>query len=275
MSRFPLLFLILTCSTVFLLSSCGTQRNLVYFSNLPDSVFQEAINNAVEPRIQPGDALAIKITTLNADANILLNSGSLPLNNNNNLSGVSVSSGLPVGASQSATLSNGYIVDKDGNIDYPLLGKISLGGLTIEAARQKIANLAAQTTKDPIVNISVLNFKVTVIGEVTHPGSFIINNNKVNVLEALGMAGDMTPYAIRNNVLIIREQNGVRSVERLNLNDRNVLNSPYYNLQQNDIVYVQPENKLKAAQADTRYIRLIPIITATISALAIVLSRVL
>ncbi|GAB3349883.1 hypothetical protein GCM10027566_06590 [Arachidicoccus ginsenosidivorans] len=248
---------------------------MVYFSNLPDSVYQEAINNAVEPRIQPGDALAIKITTLNADANILLNSGSLPLNNNNNLNGVSTSSGLPVGASQSATLPNGYIVDKDGNIEYPLLGKIALGGLTIEAARQKIVELAAQTTKEPIVNISVLNFKVTVIGEVAHPGSFIINNNKVNVLEALGLAGDMTPYAIRNDVLVIRERNGIRSIDHLNLNDRKVLNSPYYNLEQNDVVYVQPENKLKAAQADTRYIRLIPIITATISALAIVLSRVL
>ena len=264
---------------VFLLtfSSCATKRNLIYFSNLPDSVYNSRINNEIEPKIQPGDALSIKITTLNADANILFNSGSLPISNSSPLgsnSGSSIS-GLPSGASSSATLVDGYIVDKNGEIEYPILGKILLAGLTIEQARQKIALLASQTAKDPIVNISVLNFKITVIGEVEHPGSFNIPNNRVNVMEALGMAGDMTPYAIRNNVLIIRELEGVRSVIKLDLNDKEVLNSPFYNLRQNDIVYVQPENKLKAAQADTRYVRLIPILTAAISALAVVLSRVL
>lgn len=256
-------------SLLFLIQSCATtKRNLVYFSNLPDSVaYQVAITNQIEPKIQPGDALAIKVTTLNPDANILFNSGSLPMNNQ--------STGVSSSVSSTAVLPDGYIVDEDGNIEFPILGKINLKDLTKEGARRKISEAVSVTAKKPIVNIRILNFKVTVIGEVTKPGSFTIANNKINVLEAIGMAGDMTPYAIRNNVLIIRESKGQRIVQHIDFNDKNVLNSPFFNLQQNDIVYVQPENKLKAQQANVNSYRWVPILTAAISALAIVMSRVL
>lgn len=263
---------LLLASIIF--PSCATKRNLVYFSNLPDStMYKEAIENQVQPKIEPGDALAIKVTTLNPQSNILYSSGSVPLMGNGDNS--AQSAGLPTGVNNSATLSNGYIVGKDGTINFPLLGSVSLEGLTIEQAQARLTELISKTDKGVIVNISIQNYKVTVIGEVTRPGTFTIPNDKVNVLEALGMAGDMTPYAVRGNVLVIRETDGQRTMERLNLNDKAVFKSPFFYLKQNDVVYVQPDNKLKADQADTRYIRLIPIITATISALAIILSRVL
>jgi len=236
-------------------------------------MYKEAIENQVQPKIEPGDALAIKVTTLNPQSNILYSSGSVPLMGNGDNS--AQSAGLPTGVNNSATLSNGYIVGKDGTINFPLLGSVSLEGLTIEQAQARLTELISKTDKGVIVNISIQNYKVTVIGEVTRPGTFTIPNDKVNVLEALGMAGDMTPYAVRGNVLVIRETDGQRTMERLNLNDKAVFKSPFFYLKQNDVVYVQPDNKLKADQADTRYIRLIPIITATISALAIILSRVL
>ncbi|MGF7232883.1 polysaccharide biosynthesis/export family protein [Arachidicoccus sp.] len=272
--RFLIAFSSILVGTL-LLTSCATKRNLVYFSNLPDStIYQQAIENQVQPKIQTGDALAIKVTTLNPQSNILYNSGSVPLTNIGTSS--AQSSALPTsGAVGSATLAEGYMVDNEGNINFPLLGKVALSGLTIDEAQQKMTDLISKTDKGVIVNIDIQNYKVTVIGEVAHPGTFPVTNDKINVLEALGMAGDMTPYAVRENVLVVREKNGKRTMERLDLTDKNVFKSPFFYLQQNDIVYVQPENKLKAAQADTRYIRLIPIITASISALAIVLSRVL
>lgn len=248
--------------------SCVTKRNLVYFSNLPDSLsYNELIRNHVDSKIQSGDALGIKVTTLNPDANILFNSGSLPMNNQ--------TTGVSSSVSATAVLPEGYIVDENGNIDFPILGQINLKGLTKEEAQKRIALEVSKTAKDPIVNVRILNFRVTVIGEVTKPGTFTIPNSRINVLEAVGLAGDMTPFAVRNNVMIIRELNGTRTIQHIDFNNKELLNSPYYYLQQNDIVYVQPDNKLKSSQADTRYIRIVPILTAAISALAIVLSRVL
>ena len=259
--------MLITCSIVALiLQSCATKRNLVYFSNLPDSlVFNEQITNSIKPVIQPGDALAIKVTTLNPDANILFNSGSLPMNNQ--------STGISSSVSNTAVLPDGYIVDDNGNIEFPILGKVNLSGLTKEQARAKIAFEVAKTAKNPIVNIRILNYKITVIGEVTKPGSFTIANNKINVLEALGLAGDMTPFAIRNNVIVLREQNGQRTIAKLNLNDKEILNSPFFNLQQNDIVYVQPENKLKAQQATSGDFRLWSIIVSGLSVLSLIVYR--
>ncbi|HEY0299643.1 MAG TPA: polysaccharide biosynthesis/export family protein [Arachidicoccus sp.] len=258
--KFLLTLSVVIFSFSFLFQSCVTKRNLVYFSNLPDStLYREAITNQTEPVIQPNDLLNIKVATLSPDANILFNSGSLPMNN------------AQTGISQSADVAavQGYLVDQNGQIDFPVLGKITLGGLTREQARNMIAAEVAKTAKDPIVNIQIVNFKVTVIGEVAKPGMFSIANNKVNVLEALGMAGDMTPYAVRENVLIIHEKDGVRSTERLNLTDKNIFNSPFFYLQQNDIVYVQPENRLKAKQADPSRLQIWSLILSTISVLVV------
>jgi polysaccharide export outer membrane protein len=144
-------------------------------------------------------------------------------------------------------IDNGYLVDKNGFINFPVIGKISLVGMTKEEATDKMTDLIKTQVKNPIVNVRFINFKVTVIGEVQKPATFITETEKINVLEALGLAGDMTVYGRRENVLVIREKEGVRTTTRLNLNSKSVFSSPYFYLQQNDIVYVEPNNKVKTA----------------------------
>ena len=140
-----------------------------------------------------------------------------------------------------------YLVDNDGNVEFPVLGTIHLGGLTKREAEQYIKDqLKSQFRETPIVTVRMINYKISVIGEVGRPGTFTISNEKVNIFEALAMAGDMTIYGIRDNVKLIREDNtGKREIVTLNLNDQDILQSPYYYLQQNYILYITP-NKTKA-----------------------------
>lgn len=233
MKRVLILFLI----TLFF-SSCA-KRNLVYFSDIdPTNNYTVNIGQSIEPRIQVDDLLSITVTSLNPESNMLFNVGVL----------------MPSGERNNTVVSNpineNYLVDKDGNINYPVIGLINLNGLTKGEAIAKMTNLVAEYVKDPIVNIRFANFKVTVIGEVERPNTFIIPTEKITILEALGLAGDMTAYGKRDNVLIIREKDGVRTATRLNLNDKDVLYSPFYYLQQNDVIYVEPY-KSKAIQADS------------------------
>lgn len=140
-----------------------------------------------------------------------------------------------------------YLVDNEGNVEFPVLGTLHLGGLTKSEAERLIKDkLSPQFQSLPIVTVRMVNYKISVIGEVTRPGTFTISNEKVNIFEALAMAGDMTIYGIRDDVKLIREDNsGKRNIVSLDLNDRDILYSPYYYMQQNDILYVTP-NKTKA-----------------------------
>lgn len=139
-----------------------------------------------------------------------------------------------------------YLVDNEGNIDFPIIGNIHIGGLTKSEAEQLIKDkLQSQFREIPIVTVRMVNYKISVIGEVAHPGTFTISNEKVNIFEALAMAGDMTVYGIRDKVKLIREDHfGKREIITLNLNDGNIINSPYYYLQQNDILYVTPNKTI-------------------------------
>jgi polysaccharide export outer membrane protein len=166
-------------------------------------------------------------------------------------------------------INEGYLVDKNGFINFPVIGKISLAGLTKEQANDKMTDLIKEHVKNPIVNLRFLNFKITVIGEVATPSSFTITTEKINVLEALGLAGDMTEFGKRENVLIIREKDGKRTTARINLNNKDVLSSPYFYLQQNDIVYVEPDNETKVAQTDPKN-RYIGVWAAVISSMAFI-----
>lgn len=144
-----------------------------------------------------------------------------------------------------------YLVDNDGNVDFPVLNTIHIGGLTKSEAEKLIREkLQPQFKEKPIVTVRMINYKISVIGEVARPGIFTISNEKVNLFEALAMAGDLTIYGMRENIKLIREDNaGKRQVVTLNLNKPDVLMSPYYYLQQNDILYITP-NKTKAKTAD-------------------------
>lgn len=143
-----------------------------------------------------------------------------------------------------------YLVDNNGNIDFPVLGTLHIGGLTKSQAENMIKEkLKTYIKENPIVNVRMANYKISVMGEVAHPGTFTITNEKVNIMEALAMAGDMTVYGQRDKVKLIREDaQGNRQVIPLNLNDADIIVSPYYYLQQNDVVYVTP-NKTKAKNA--------------------------
>ena len=245
-----------------LISACSSKRELSYFKDLPaDQTFTSAITNAYSPEIQAGDLISISVSSLDAASNILFNTGSL------RQSGETTSGG---GATADLN-KEGYLVGEDGLIHFPIIGNIQLGGLTLKDAHEKMQEELIRYVKDPIVNIRFLNFKITVIGEVQSPMTFVIPNNKINVLEALGMAGDMTVYGKRNNVLIIREENGERKMMRLDFNSKDVFNSPYFYLRQNDIVYVEPKG-IKDPSGE-RTLRIAGTIAALVTASTLIIQR--
>ena len=254
--QFPLFFFIL------ITIGCGSSRDLVYFSNLDSGDINkvDSIDNVVTPTIQPDDLLSITVNTLSVESNMLFNQGVL------STLGSDVAGG---NATRQNTQIDGYLVDKDGEINFPVIGKINLGGLTKAAATDTIQNiLNREYVKDPTVNIRFLNFKITLVGEVKKPSTVTILTEKVNILEALSLAGDLTVVGKRENVLIIREKDGQRKLIRVNLNDKDLLNSPNFYLQQNDVVYVEPD-RFKAAQASLGRANTQFILTSALTALSI------
>lgn len=141
-----------------------------------------------------------------------------------------------------------YVVSPDGFIDFPRLGKIHVAGMTLAQVGAYIEEKVAQSVYDPMVTVELVNFHVAVMGEVMQPGARLVNRERYSVLDALADAGDMTPYGERSSVLLIREENGQRTYHRLNLNSAEVLESPYFYLKQNDVVYVEP-NKIRQANS--------------------------
>jgi polysaccharide export outer membrane protein len=229
---------------VFLLAlvGCSSQKEVAYFygvnSSSADSI-NKKFNKVHEARICTGDMLSITVTGLNPLAVAPFN---LPL----------VSYATP-GSDQlySAPTLQSYLVDINGNIDFPVIGIIKLAGLSKSQAIKYINDKLAPHLKDPIVTIQFMNYRVTVLGEVLRPGQYSISNERVTVLDALGLAGDMTIYGKRNNVLITRENNGKLEFVRLNLNTDEVFKSPYYYLQQNDVIYVEPNSVKSVASQNT------------------------
>ncbi|WP_026135882.1 polysaccharide biosynthesis/export family protein [Nafulsella turpanensis] len=248
------------------LLSCS-KRNLLYFSSTEERAvkMEHHINNSnnIDPKIQPNDLLSITVTSLSAEANVLFNKGEvIPVGNSGGYS----NNGPNV-------YSEGYLVDKEGFIDFPVLGRIQLGGITKAEAKARINSKLVRYLKEPVVNIRFLNFRVTVVGEVSRPSTFTIPSEKITILEALGMAGDLTIYGKRENVLLIREEGGEKTLVRLNLNSKELLDSPYFYLQQNDVIYVEP-NKAKIAQASSTR-NDISLGLSIVSILSIILTRFL
>ena len=145
----------------------------------------------------------------------------------------------------------GYLVSANGSIDYPVFGEISAAGLTASDLADSIKSMIIRGghIKDPVVAVKLMNFKVSVMGEVNRPGVFPVPSERVTVLEAISMAGDMSVYGRRDKVLIVREEDGLRDMHYIDVNSTALFSSPYYYLKQNDLVYVEP-NKAKAAQSD-------------------------
>lgn len=211
-----------------LLSSCYSRKKITYLYDLRDSMqYSSTITNASKPLIQPDDILMIKITTLDKSTNELFNSGTLQI-------------GEKVGTTGPGLTQEGYLVDKNGQIMLPYIGRVTVSGKTKEEVKELITKEISKYVKDPIVNISFNNFKYTVLGEVNKPGVKNVIGERINVFEAIAESGDMTMFAIRNKVMLLREVNGKREMVRLDFQDSEILESPYFYLQQNDIIYVEP-----------------------------------
>lgn len=229
-------FFALIVTTAFLLGSCGSTKNVAYFQN-SDTVDLSQSQFLYDAKIMPKDQLTITVSTTNDEA-------AVPFNLT-----VPTPQSVNSRSSYSQAMLQTYLVDNSGNITYPIIGEIHVGGLTKSEAenmiREKIKIYMAET-ENPIVTVKMTGYQISVIGEVARPGTFTVSREKITVLEALAQAGDLTIYGMRNNVQLIREDaDGKKAIYFLNLNDANLINSPYYYLQQNDVIYVTP-NKVKA-----------------------------
>lgn len=231
-----LLFFTLTC---ILLASCQSYKKVPYLQDsgkLSQAVMEAGLYDA---RIMPKDLLTIVVSCTDPEL-------AEPFN---------LTVATPVSASQNNLTSQPalqqYLVDNRGNIEFPILGTLHIGGLTKSEAETLIKGKLSDYIKEsPIVTVRMANYKISVIGEVSAPGTFTISNEKVNLFEALAMAGDMTVYGLRDNVRLIREDaDGHQHIITLDMNRADIVQSPYYYLQQNDILYVTP-NKTKAKTAD-------------------------
>jgi len=238
--------------------SCVSTKDIGYFSNAKEMEYS-ALSRG-ETVVQPNDILSISISSLNPEASAVFN------NINNHGNNISTNGNVPQ--------MSGYLVNSDGYIQLPILGNVQAGGLTKKELKDNITSAINQKKLlvDPIVSIRHLNFEVTVIGEVGRPTVISVPNEKISLLTALGQAGDITVYGKKDNVLLIREVNGKKSVKRINLHAADFLNSPYYYLKPNDIVYIEP-NKNKLASV-SRGRQLLPALLSGLSVIVIVLDRI-
>lgn len=237
MKKFFLPIVVLTM--VVLLGSCSSGKDVPYFQNI-DEISLAGSKGLYDAKIMPKDMLTITVSTTDPAA-------AAPFN---------LSVGNTVGVS--GQLSNGggnlqgYLVDNDGNINFPVIGHMHVQGMTKsqcqDMIREKLLPYMA-ATENPIVTVRMSSYRVTVTGEVNRPGVIPVSTEKMSIVEALAQAGDLTVYGKRDNIMLIREdETGQKKMVRLNMNDANLINSPYYYLQQNDIIYVQP-NSVKAKNA--------------------------
>lgn len=220
MKRTVLSFIIL-----LLLTSCASRKNVVYLYQLEGNKTEDL--NSYTTTLQPDDLLSI-IVSSKADK----------LVEDFNLSAVRLQTDSETGAGQQRIQT--YLIDKDGFISFPEIGKIKLAGLTREEALDTLTEVIKPYVADALINLRILNFKVTVQGEVARPGTFPINTERVTLFQALSMAGDMTIYGKRKEVLIIREFNDKRTYTKIDITNPDFINSDFYYLKQNDVVYVEP-----------------------------------
>ena len=223
-----------------LVSSCASVKDITYFQNrVVDQ--PEKIDKHAGIVIQPKDMLSIVVSSKNPELVAMFN---LPV--------VSYQAGSEVVTSGSNLRLMGYVVDNDGYIDFPVLGKLMVSGLTRWELSEKIKKrlLNEELLADAVVTVEFMNFKVSVIGEVNSPGTYTIQGDKVTILQAISLAKDLTIFGQRENVSVIRERNGERTIYQINLCDVSLFDSPAYYLQQNDIVYVEPSD-IRARQSTT------------------------
>jgi len=222
---------------IALFSSCGASKSeIVYFQGLDQKGEIPNSEELTNLNIKPNDQLSITVAASEQTAAAPFN---LTIMGMNSL-GSNVGGGVQFGGSQQ--MLQAYLVDNEGNIEFPVLGTLEVAGLSRQELQNMLKNKIVEYVQNPIVNVRILNFQVSILGEVKAPGTYDINDEYLTIPQALGLAGDLTIYAERSNVLIIRQENGKKVYEYLDLRDPAILNSPYYTLQQNDVLYVEPKS---------------------------------
>jgi polysaccharide export outer membrane protein len=211
------------CLVAFLFS-CGSKKDVIYFQDIPNKATLYTDNTVSEVRIAPGDNLFITVLGESQLATAQFNVITTERGNiNNDLIGLL-----------------GYLVDDKGEINFPLIGKVYVAGLSKDEATNLLQDKIAVFINDPIVNIRFLNYKITVLGEVARPGTYSVNDEKISIPEALSLAGDLTIYGERHNVVLMRTDNDQKEFYSIDLTDPGVVFSPLYFLKQNDILYISP-----------------------------------
>lgn len=214
----------------FLFFSCASKKDIVYYQNI-DGINNSQNAASYEVKIQPDDLLTIIVSAEDPEI-------AMPFN----LTSISVPNRANLQSAVGQQTFQSYLVDNKGYIEFPILGKLQVGGLTRTEVLQSLKEKIGIYIKNPIINLRIMNFKVSLQGEVNLPGTYSITSERVTLIEALSMAKDLTIYGKRHNILVIREINGIKSYNRVDITKADFINSPFYYLAQNDVVYVQPNN---------------------------------
>lgn len=241
-----LLFTSVVC--LLLCASCTTSNKVAYFQNAQDTTYRQKIG-IIEAPFQQGDILSIVVSSRSREASADFNSID--------------------------PIFKGYLVDREGNVLLPTLGKIQVAGLTKKQLQDKITNLilSKQLLVEPMVDIRFTNFEVTILGEVSHPSVIQVPSEQISLVKALAYAGDLTIYGKRENVLIVREEDGIRKTRHINLNSSDFLNSEYYYLRPNDLIYVEP-NKDRIALSGRKQ-QVLPLALTGLSFLFVVFDKLI
>ncbi|WP_432709232.1 polysaccharide biosynthesis/export family protein [Pedobacter sp.] len=238
-------------------------KNVPYFQDINLAAHSDLNNTAIytDPKIMADDILSISIFTIDPETTSLINQ---------------VAAMPALGASSASTIGQqqitGYLVDKNGEVELAVIGKIKLIGLTTYEARELLRSKVREFYNEPSVQVRFANFKVTVLGEVARPAAYTLPNEKVSILDAIGLAGDLTIYGKRENVLLIRDNNGKKQFARFSLNSSELFSSPFFYLKQNDVIYIEP-NKARVAANNAARSQTFAILGSAISVLIVLITR--
>ena len=241
---------ILIVFTYISLVSCNASKDVVYFQNV-DDVESTVNTDTFEPKFKIDDIVSIFVSTFDMQA-------ASPFN---------LSTGGITGGENSETGGSAidYLIGKDGNINFPVLGKVHLLGLTNEEAKQLLVEKLKDYLKSPIVNIRIKNFRVTVLGAVNNPGTYNVASERLTILEAIGLAGDLNIKGRRDNILVIRDFNGTKTYTRANITTKEITNSPVFYLTQNDVIYVEPNKSGASASKENQLPIILSVVTSVLT----------
>lgn len=240
-------------------TACVVPHKQILLLNDAPTDARNAITNQIDLRVQPDDLLSITVSSFNMDA-------SKPFNNE--AANMATMAQALQGQSNVAEMLTGYFVDQEGFLDFPSIGKVFVNQKTLGEVKAILHEKLQVFLKDAVVNVRFINLKISVLGEVNRPGLIRLTNKRLTVFEAMALAGDMTNYSNRTNVMLIREIKGQRTVTRLNLQSSAIFNSPYYYLQQNDVLYVEP-NKYKVNTIADPTNKILSLVSAGVSVLTL------